>query len=293
MLGYSDILKVLAQLQHDISISQITAQRSDNRARCASSSNSFNSVFLSLLTLWPMSTAILSEPKLPLLHRCSQPRNRTRYITYSRTDVGAQSLAALAPHRLAEMSVCRFGACTRYNTSTNPRLLVIPIATQQCKQSYHDTHEDGALHPHQRIHCSNQNFRPRSPQRMVHQTAWPFSPNLTSRKYLPPLPQSHALTQSSYSITDHHSPIPDSTKIQPASQFRTLSLPPTPPKGQQAPHIYLSPSRPNVHPTHLHARGFTTISASRPRRPPAGSGRSTSYPLRPHSPTTNKARTDA
>jgi hypothetical protein len=76
---------------------------------------------------------------------------------------------------------------------------------------------------------------------MVHQTAWPFSPNLTSRKYLPPLPQSHALTQSSYSVTDHHSPIPDSTKIQPASQFRTLSLPPPPPKRPARPtHIFIS-----------------------------------------------------
>jgi hypothetical protein len=81
MLGDGDILKVLVQLHHDISISQITAQQSDNRARCASSSNSFNSVFPSLLTLWPMSTAILSEPKLPLLHRCSQPRNRTTSYT--------------------------------------------------------------------------------------------------------------------------------------------------------------------------------------------------------------------
>jgi hypothetical protein len=171
MFGDSDILKVLVQLQHDISISQITAQQSDNRARCASSSNSFNSVFPSLLTLWPMSTAILSPPselqntRAYSLSRMSchqEPRHfRTAHNSRQMQMRAADGiflpelLAALAPHRLAEMSVCRFGACTRYNTSTHPRLLVIPIATQQCKQSSHDTHEEGALHPHQRIHCSN------------------------------------------------------------------------------------------------------------------------------------------
>jgi hypothetical protein len=75
-------------------------------------------------------------------------------------------------------------------------------------------------------------------------SAWSIKRSGSSRqtshqeKYLPPLPQSHALTQSSYSVTDHHSPIPDSTKIQPASQFRTLSLPPTPQKASK-PHTYI------------------------------------------------------
>jgi hypothetical protein len=82
--------------------------------------------------------------------------------------------------------------------------------------------------------------------------------------------------RTSSQVITRQSPIPRKSNLPPISAHFLC-----PPKGQQAPHIYLSPSRPNVHPTHLHARGFTTISASRPRRPPAGSGRSTSYPLRP------------